>query len=397
MPTDSLIKFPGLDGLRGWLAWTVVLAHVLFFSGFGLSWVSRDTSQTAAAMSVMIFIILSGFVITHLVVEKREPYGLYLARRGLRIYPVYLLALLVAVGTTFLSFKTYLTPEGAVDPVAMARMPYPQIGVLLYDHSQLVTGAYFKHLLLHLTLMHGAVAQSALGNSEFMFLSPAWSLSLEWQFYLVAPFVIRAAARKGVSILLVALTLGLFVVYNANVFGWWGMPSFLPGGSLYFAVGIASRLLVTGKPFRFSPWHAASLALLVVGFIVIGILRLPVEIWLVFFAVSLYQLRGGRLAGALGRIFKLLFESRLAMHLGRASYSTYLVHVPLLQIAMYLAVRPLALAPGAATLFVGTTTLVSTWIVSQLTYRYVELPFIEHGKQLRAKRSTAEPLAATSP
>ena len=100
-----MTKFPGLDGLRGWLAWTVVLDHIVFFSGFGLPWISRGQAQLAGVCAVMIFIILSGFVITHLVLEKKEPYGLYIARRALRIYPVYLLALLLGVATTFLTFK----------------------------------------------------------------------------------------------------------------------------------------------------------------------------------------------------------------------------------------------------------------------------------------------------
>ena len=47
-------------------------------------------------LAVMIFVILSGFVITHLVVEKHEPYGPYLGRRALRIFPIYLFALLLA-------------------------------------------------------------------------------------------------------------------------------------------------------------------------------------------------------------------------------------------------------------------------------------------------------------
>ena len=387
-----MMKFQGLDGLRGWLAWTVVFGHIAFFTGLFLPWVSRDQTQLAAACSVMIFVILSGFVITHLVLEKKEPYGLYIARRALRIYPVYLLALLMGVATTFLIFRTFLTPEGAMDPAAMATLAYPEPDVLMYDHAALQGSSYLAHLGLHLALLHGLVSQAFLPHSQLMFLSPAWSLSLEWQFYLVAPFVIRAAAHRFAAIGVVLVTLLLFILTSMNLFGWWGMPSFLPGASLYFAIGIASRLLVTGQPFRFSIGPAISLALLAIGFIAIGAWRLPVEIWLVFFAVSRLQ---GRVA-ALGQAFRALFESRVIRHLGEASYSTYLVHVPLLQLAMAVAVH-LALAPATATLFVAVSTLLSTWAVSQLTWRFVELPFIERGKRLRSEQPPAEPATATSP
>ena len=385
-----MTKFPGLDGLRGWLAWTVVLDHIVFFSGFGLPWISRGQAQLAGVCAVMIFIILSGFVITHLVLEKKEPYGLYIARRALRIYPVYLLALLLGIATTFLTFKAFLTPAGTMDPAAMATLAYPEPDVLMYDHAALQGGSYLAHLGLHLALLHGAVSQAFLPHSQLMFLSPAWSLSLEWQFYLVAPFVIRAAAHRFAAIGVVVVALVLFILTSMNLFGWWGMPSFLPGASLYFAIGIASRLLVTGKPFRFSVGPAISLALLAIGFVAIGTWRLPVEIWLVFFVASRLQ---GRVV-ALGKAFRALFESRVVRHLGEASYSTYLVHVPLLQLAMALAVR-FALAPATATLFVAASTLVSTWAVSRLAWRWIEQPFIERGKRLRGEGSTGEPAAAS--
>jgi peptidoglycan/LPS O-acetylase OafA/YrhL len=61
-----------------------------------------------------------------------------------------------------------------------------------------------------------------------------------------------------------------------------------------------------------------------------------------------------------------------------------------MQIAMYLAVRVLSLAPLAAAVFVALGTLVSTWAVSQLTWRFVELPFIAQGKRLRRTNSPSE-------
>jgi peptidoglycan/LPS O-acetylase OafA/YrhL len=226
-----------------------------------------------------------------------------------------------------------------------------------------------------------------------MFLSPAWSLSLEWQFYLVAPIVIWAARRKLPSIALAAVSLFLFFLYARNRLGWWALPSFLPGASLYFAVGIASRLIMTRKEFRFSWWAVAIMA---IGFVALDGWLLPVEIWLVFLGTSLYQVRGGTFSGPVGRAFAWLFESRLAVHLGEASYSTYLVHFPLLQIAMYLGVKTLALTPTTATVFVALATLTSTYALSQLTYRFIERPFMARARRLGSKDLPSE-AAAISP
>jgi peptidoglycan/LPS O-acetylase OafA/YrhL len=347
----------------------------------------------AGGLAVMIFIILSGFVITHLIVTQEEPYRVYIARRALRIYPIYLLALLLGIGTTFLTFKTFLGADGSPDPAALAIIDYPQINNLLLDRVQVHGPAYFLHLLSHLSMLHGVFASTFLRNSEFMFLAPAWSLSLEWQFYLVAPLVIWSATRKLPSLVLVGATLSLFFLYSRNLFGWWALPSFLPGASIYFAAGIASRLLVTRKQFRFSWWAGAILA---VGFVVLDGWQLPVEVWIVFLAASLWQVRGGRFSGPSGRVFRLLFESRPATHLGEASYSTYLLHFPILQLAMYIAVRGLTLTPMAATTFVAVTTLLSTYVLSQLTHRFVERPFMALGKRIGGEGSSGQTALANT-
>src|SRR3977135_3962195 len=87
--TPVYTRFTMLDGLRGWLAGSVVLCHIIFMS-------KLDEHYRVAAMlrrtgddAVMIFVILSGFVITHLIVIRQERYGAYLLRRFFRIFPIY--------------------------------------------------------------------------------------------------------------------------------------------------------------------------------------------------------------------------------------------------------------------------------------------------------------------
>ena len=73
-------KFQAIEGLRGVLAWAVVFSHLVYFAdiythGFGgrIAHLGRP--------AVLIFIIVSGFVITHVIIERPEPYGSYLTRR----------------------------------------------------------------------------------------------------------------------------------------------------------------------------------------------------------------------------------------------------------------------------------------------------------------------------
>ena len=91
-------KFAAIEGLRGWLAWTVVLCHFAPITnmekGLGrhLVW--------AGLYAVLVFIIISGFVITHLVTERSEPYRDYLLRRFMRIFPLFAVTCVIGFFTT---------------------------------------------------------------------------------------------------------------------------------------------------------------------------------------------------------------------------------------------------------------------------------------------------------
>src|SRR3954468_453326 len=86
-----------LDGLRGVLAWTVVVSHILLVSGFYDPLVRRfpmlgDVPESA----VDVFMILSGFAITH-VLMMRPRLDTYFFRRACRIVPTYYVALLLGI------------------------------------------------------------------------------------------------------------------------------------------------------------------------------------------------------------------------------------------------------------------------------------------------------------
>src|SRR3954468_17117018 len=94
-PTD---RIPELDGLRGVLAWFVVLVHVTICCGwFGRNLNGKSVLSEVAESALNLYILLSGFAITRLLVVKREPYGQYMWRRACRIVPAYWVALSIAI------------------------------------------------------------------------------------------------------------------------------------------------------------------------------------------------------------------------------------------------------------------------------------------------------------
>ena len=130
--------------------------------------------------------ILSGFVITHLLTNRKDSYSKYLSRRLCRIYPVYFVALTLAIILFYLGMPVYKIKEGAG----------------------------WIHYLLPLSLFQGFVPNSLLMEGSRALFHPAWSLSVEFQFYLIAPFLLAAvtgrSGRNGLFLLAILFLLYLY-------------------------------------------------------------------------------------------------------------------------------------------------------------------------------------------
>lgn len=89
------IHLPGLNGLRAIAALSVVIAHSTQegISDFGLPWLFNIP---LAGYSVTLFFVISGFLITYLLVNEFDRtdtvnVGKFYVRRILRIWPIYYL------------------------------------------------------------------------------------------------------------------------------------------------------------------------------------------------------------------------------------------------------------------------------------------------------------------
>ena len=216
--------FRGLEGVRAWLALAVLVEHVVGLTALPDHHPATRQLVHAGDSAVSVFIVISGFVITHMILERHEPYPLYLARRLLRLYPVYAVCLVLGLVSTLLLNRIMpLQPWGAAIPFtqAMARA-----------RASLAGNGLPLHLALHLSLLHGLVPDNLLFRAQLALLTPAWSLSLEWQFYLLAPLVVLALRRPDTTLLVTAIALGLYLLARKGVPGPYLMPSLLPGQRL---------------------------------------------------------------------------------------------------------------------------------------------------------------------
>ncbi len=254
---------------------------------------------------------------------------------------------------------------------------------------------FWEHILLHLTMLHGLVPDSFLPFSGTAFLAPAWSLSLEWQFYLLAPLLIAMlSGRINVMLATTAVLLVLHVAFRSGHFGVWLYKPFLPLAIQYFLIGIFSRVVLEYRPLKRVPPE-----LLIVTGAIAAILagRLAMLIWATFFTIVLYE------QGYIARASKpfSLFARLIALNpyistVGKWSYSTYLIHIPVFAIVVGGAIK--IFGPQSQTNYVVLLALCMpiVFVVSYVLYRFIETPFIDLGRRFTSRTPTAPSLSAVS-
>ena len=150
---------PELDGLRA-----VAVAAVMLFHA-NVSW------ARGGFLGVDVFFVLSGFLITRLLLEEREStdhiaLGRFYLRRILRLFPA-----LVAVCVACAIYATFWLPHDQV---------------VRTWHDVFATATY-----------HMNWVQALHDQPPFGLLDHAWSLSIEEQFYVVWPLILMGAHRLG--------------------------------------------------------------------------------------------------------------------------------------------------------------------------------------------------------
>lgn len=357
------------DGLRGVMAIWVLLGH--FTSSIFLS-IPHIPANLSNRQAVDVFIILSGFAIAVLIDRPHEPYGIYIARRALRIFPVYWVYLSASVAITLLlPFVWQDAPAGAMKEAR--------------SHILASSISYFwPNIATHIPALHSLIPDRIIPQGEYAFLGQAWSISLEWQFYLIAPFVIPAllAARRSWS-----MALGLLAVFLVLAFIGRAMPmGFVGRYAIFFAIGIATHHLLNWQKTRSIQISTiATIAIFVIGALVL--LRvpsvLPISIWVAVSACVLAHINAYK-----SRLSQLL-TSRVALWIGERSYSVYLAHMIPLTIGMNALEKAGIEEPITHAVSLLIITVLGTVALAYLSFRWIEQPFQRLGKQLSTRAQQA--------
>lgn len=336
------IYFPNLNGLRFFAALGVMIYHFFGMEVFN------------GHLGVVLFFVLSGFLITYLLLEEKERINnieikKFYIRRILRIWPLYFLILLIA-------------------------------SVIYYFSSGLDAG-YFEALPYFLFFIPNwaFVAEISLYYAGIL-----WSVGAEEQFYLLWPwFVLKLKAKKLIYIFLgfiVFWTLSPHVIDFINFRYLSGNDTLQLISKFIGRMGFGS--MATGATLAYlAKFYSQKLKYIYHPVVQISTLVITLVLWIGNLLPHL---------GAVDQVYSILFavlianfalnpkvvislENKILNYLGKISFGLYVYHLLGFDLTKFLASKIGFKIPDIPMFILGVGTTV---VIATISYKYFEKPFL---------------------
>jgi peptidoglycan/LPS O-acetylase OafA/YrhL len=397
--------FKGLDSLRFFAALAVFFTHVELikkFTGFGSHWIDPEERITkftvfqsvmskeidplspliaySSALGVVFFFVLSGFLITYLLLKEKESnktvqIGKFYLRRAFRIWPLYYLIFILGF---------FVLPN-----LELFAVPGQDVFFNQNFWGNLLLYAFFMPNLAF------SIYTTAVPN-----IGQSWSIGVEEQFYLLWPLLLRKSKNVLKPILWIAgsiialkgiLLLSFpFIKLDALVV----IKKFLAMSKLECMAlgGLGAYVLFNKKEevlrIIFKP-VSQIMAVVVIPILIYFIPTAFEDVLHLLFSISFLVI----ILNVAGNEKVLLrFENPILQYLGRISYGFYMFHVMCIVFTIHILDKYIGLDNDITTpqhiLLYGISFLL-TVAVSSLSYHIFEKAFI------RLKDKYAQPKPTT--
>lgn len=342
--------FPALDGLRG-VAIGLILLHHCFGKLFAFCWIGVD-----------LFFVLSGFLITRILLESLEKKNYLLnffGRRVLRIFPLYYFVLAVVF---------FLFP-------------------LLINDAEKTFSYLFEHQAWFWTYTENwLINRDGWAPGQNIILSHFWSLAIEEQYYLLWPFVVLLFRGRALLIAIFCLIATAVVIRTAGILhnpGYYvatitRMDSLLMG-ALLAALLYRFRNLVNN-------WSKALFVLSGIAILAGLLITRNPDYSNRFFVTAGYTLLAVFFAAVIAivieeknNLLKRSLNNRPLIFLGKYSYGLYVFHFPvfwLLRAPVLELISGWIASPDIAKLATSLVCLAITIACALLSFSLIEKPFL---------------------
>ena len=331
-----------IDGLRA----LAVLPVIFFHAGF--------TTFSGGFVGVDIFFVISGYLITTIIVDEMDKGSFSLLnfyeRRARRILPALFFVMLCTLPFAWF----WMLPQDLKS----------------FSQSLLAVPLFASNVLFWLTSGYFSTA------SELKPLLHTWSLAVEEQYYVLFPLFLMLAWKLGKKWIISLLIIVAIVSVSAAQYGSINHPSFtfylLPTRAFEILIGALISLYINHKQSIISYSQSVSQSVSLAG--------LALVLYAIFAfdkntpSPSLFTLIP-TVGAALILVFAnnknivgKLLGSNLFVGIGLISYSAYLLHQPLLAFARLRSINE------PSNLLLGLLAILSI-LLGYLSWKYIETPF----------------------
>lgn len=363
---NNKIYFPGLNALRFFAAFAVLLSHInLIMSAFGIGHNLPKIIPELGSLGVYFFFSLSGFLITYLLLyedQKNKHISIkkFYLRRILRIWPLYYLILIIGF---------FILPL------------FNQIDISYLKSN--FSNFYFYDLVLYLLILPNAAFAFFTATPH---IGQAWSIGVEEQFYIIWPWFFRnkkSILKKIIFafLLIIVLKTAFLLLYKSC------SPSFILAGLKNLIAmskfenmligGAFAILLFEGRDkylkFIYSPiTYYSSIILIPIlvyspDFIQDGIHI----IYAILFSIIILNILSKTSSNS-------FLENKIINYLGTISYGIYMYHLFIIAISCFLLKTCLHIENFFLNyLIILFFSTLLTILISHLSYKYFESYFLK--------------------
>ncbi|MGV3697921.1 acyltransferase family protein [Flavobacterium sp.] len=356
------VFFKGLNELRAVAAFAVILHHIELFKFRDKlpSLINTDLSYLVNHLGkngVYLFFVLSGFLITYLLLAEKENKGgislfKFYLRRIFRIWPLYYLILIISflvIPALASNFDIFELIPNYFNKIATEHN-YSGKSFLLYFMFLPNLALYFNYVVVGCT--------------------QTWSVGVEEQFYIFWPLLIILFNRKLVPLVFAAVLIAM------SSFAMFFTPDIIPfeymaigaiGGYSLFYYSEAITHFADSKTYLYFILIGIILVLIAVPIVDEYLQSLLLAMMIIFFII--YTVVSDS---------KVLFLSPVFSYLGTISYGIYMYHPFVMFLVFPFANKYFAGSHILYNLFVYIFIFGLTILLSIVSYKFFELRFIHY-------------------
>lgn len=370
--SPATVYFPSFNGVRFIAASSVVFHHIEQFKTiFGFTDTFTNTNEhpviyQAGRLGVALFFVLSGFLITYLLLAEKQSSGRihignFYVRRILRIWPLYFLI----IGLSFFVF------------------PHIQALYIPGASEQAYVNFWPKLALFGIVMPNIAL----MFYHEMPLCSHTWSIGVEEQFYLIWPWLVGSVNPRRTLMILAAIASALGLTFFWLRYG--------PGSTVPTAG--STMLLISDflAHFRIGTMAIGGIGAYLVfkKQPILKVLYLKPVQWIVYIVLATMLAMGVRIPGlnyegyALFFVFLLInlasnpnsvinLENKVCNFMGKISYGLYMYHPVAIVICLYVLKQYMPYGLTFSILLYLTSYALTT-LLAWLSYEYFEKQFLK--------------------